>query len=837
MSVETIAKALQRIYEVKEERIVVWYDEEGAFKQEYDALALEGVEKLTVDHNRFWVKYRIYYEAPKGRFLVYIPYANPADRDNWLLEFSLCHYEFKADASSMTVQEFGLDLRLKPMIDRYAKFFRNSKLKRALHKRIQEHEDDQSLLHKIIATLTGAVDESLEEILYVLLGELSEGKESKYANLVKYQLDGAWWQWVGERLGYRHAEPTLMGLAIYLLENRFGMCVKEEGRSHNKEASLFVNHWMQHMKHNRHYRTLAKQIENELQIKSEKITTYTLEELLGCDTYEGIEQTILSQLTERLTGRAINREQIEAIITQRKSTYWYADFASYYDALYYAAAFFELEMQQEIDIQSIMQGIELYTEHLYRFDLLYRNYMHALSQCHNGGIFDAISEAVEKGYANRYLPTLCDAWYERLPALEKWKFGSGIDQKSFYTHHVRPQLDDGKKLCVIISDALRYESGKALDERLRREGSIRTEFGYMVASLPSYTQLGMASLLPHDEIGYAEGKDAVYVDGISSQGTQNRTRILQKHIGESIAIQAQEFLNMKKAELRAFFKPYKLVYIYENSIDATGDNRTTQDQVFEATEACFERLTRLTKKIHNDLQWRNLFITADHGYLYEKTEIDESNFCKVPRSENWLYSNKRMAIGYDLSPSPCVMKYDATQLNIAGSAEAIIARSTQRIRGKGGGSKFVHGGATPQEVIIPLIKVNRNTELKSRQVDFDVIRSSSLITSNVFPVTFLQKEPVGEKVSPLHVQVSLCSEEGELLSDVHEIIFDSGENDPQKLHKKVTFHFSKDMSALNQKKVLLKVVTKAQGTEEFNKVLTHKQESYTVNISFGAEEW
>ncbi len=347
----------------------------------------------------------------------------------------------------------------------------------------------------------------------------------------------------------------------------------------------------------------------------------------------------------------------------------------------------------------------------------------------------------------------------------------------------------------------------------------------------------MASLLPHEEIGYAEGKDAVYVDGISSQGTQNRTRILQKHLKESIAIQASEFLNMKKAQLREFFKPYKLVYIYENTIDATGDSRTTQDQVFEATEACFERLTRLIKKIHNDLQWRNLFITADHGYLYEKTEIDESNFCKVPRAENWLYSNKRMAIGYDLAESPCVLKYDAAQLNISGNAEAIIARSTQRIRGKGGGSKFVHGGATPQEVIIPLIKVNRKTELKSREVDFDVIRSSSLITSNVFSVTFLQKEPVGEKVLPLHVQVGLYSQEGELLSDLHEIVFDSREKDPQKLHKKITFFFSKDVTTLNQKKVLLRVVTKAQGTQEFNKVLTHKQESYTVNISFGAEEW
>ncbi|MCF6207664.1 MAG: hypothetical protein L3J47_12385, partial [Sulfurovum sp.] len=331
MSVETIAKALQRIYEVKEERIVVWYDEGGGFQEEYEALEMEGVEKLTVDRNSFWVKYRIYYEAPERNYLVYIPHAKPSNRDNWLLELSMSHYEFKADASSMTVQDLGIDLRLKPLVERYAKFFRNSKLKTALQKRINAYEDDQTLVQKIIATLVGASDESLEEILYVLLGELSEDKEGKYKNIIKYELEGAWWKWVGEVLGYRHDEPTMMGLAIYLLENRFGGCVKDETIAFNKEASLFVNHWMQHMKHNRHYRTLAKKIESELQIKAQKIDTHTLEELIECDTYEGIEQSILSQLAERLSGRAISREQIEAIVSRRKSTYWYDDFASYYD--------------------------------------------------------------------------------------------------------------------------------------------------------------------------------------------------------------------------------------------------------------------------------------------------------------------------------------------------------------------------------------------------------------------------------------------------------------------------------------------------------------------------
>ncbi len=835
MSVETIKNALRRIYDEKDEQIVIWYDEEGGFKERYEALELDGVEKIEADRNLFWLKYRVYYEAPQNKYLVYIAGAKPANKDNWLLDMTLSYYEFKADESSMTIQEMGLDARLKPLLDRYAKFFRNARNKEALATLVETHDDDDMLVKKMMSVATGVKNDTLEDILYVLFHEMCNEKETKFKNLQKYELLDAFWRRVKTQMGYANEEPSLMGLVIYLMENRFRTCIKDSEYESNKNASLFVNHWMQHVKYAETFKVLSKQIEKELQIK-QQLARYSIEELVECDTYEGIEQSIIKELASRLHSGAITPAQIAAMVDLRKSTFWYDAFSSYYEALQQAGEFYFLKENVALEVKSIEQGIEAYTSQWYRFDYAYRKYLWAVSRCTNSGLFDAISIEIEKFYANNYLLNLSDAWYERLSMLKQWKFDPQIDQKAFFAQHVLPQIVDNKKLCVIISDALRYESGKELNERLGTQGSIRTEFGHMVASLPSYTQLGMASLLPHKELSYKEGKFEVYADGISTQGTANRTKILQKYLPESIAIQASDFLSMKKTELRSYFKPYKLVYIYENSIDSRG-KPPTEDQVFEATEECFDRLTRLTKKIHNDLQWRNVIITADHGYLYEKTEVDESNFCKVPRDERWSDSNKRMAIGNDLEAAPCVLKYDAKELNIAGDTQFLIAKSMQRIRSKGGGSKFVHGGATLQEVIIPLIKVNRNTELKSRPVDFDVIRSSRMITANVFPLTFLQKEPVGDKVLPQHIQVSICSREGELLSDIHELIFDSKEKDPAKMQKKVTFRFSRDMTSLNNRTVILKVMAKAQGTNDFNKELSDKQDSYTVNISFGAEEW
>ena len=844
MSVETILNALKRIFVDKDEQIVIWYDESGVFKERYDALELESIEKLEFNNNAFGIKYRIYYEAPNKKYLIYVQGAKPANKDNWLLDIALSYYEFKADESSMTIQELGIDLRLKSLVDRYAKFFRNAKNKEAFSDLVENYDDEQQIIDKMMATCVGLKSDSLEELLYALFSDLANEKETKLNKLIKYELLDEFYKRVQKAYGYTNHEPSLMGMVIYLLDNRFKICIKEDEYKGNKNANIFVNHWAQHIKYGKVFKELSNKIEDELQISNE-LTHETLEILKECDTYKSIEPVIIAELIARVSNESIAMAGLKAIVDIRKNKYWYSEFENYYAALEFASEFLFLQENIAFEVKGFESGLQSYVNKWYLFDYYYRKYLYSKSLCTNSARFDAITQKIEKFYANNYLLTLSDEWYKKVQELDAWKFEGAVDQKSFYEHHVLPQVRDKAKLCVIISDALRYESGVELNERLNTISNIRTEFSHMIASLPSYTQLGMASLLPHGELGYQNGKFAVFADGASTQGTDNRTKILQKSMPESLAIQASDFLAMKKFELREYFKPYKLIYIYENSIDSRG-KPPTEDQVFEATEESFERITRLTKKIHNDLQWRNVFITADHGYLYEMTDVDESNFCKVLKDENISDSNKRMAIGNNLEANDCVLKYHADELNIQSDTDFLIAKLMQRIRlsksmnnnqSKPSGSKFVHGGATLQEIVIPLIKVNRNTVLKNKEVDFDVIRSSSVITANIFPVTFLQKEPVGDKVLANHIQVGLYSQNDELISDVHEIYFDVKENDLDKMHKRVTFNFNQDMTAFNGQSVYLKVMAKARATFDFNKELIDKKENYTVNISFGKEEW
>lgn len=100
---------------------------------------------------------------------------------------------------------------------------------------------------------------------------------------------------------------------------------------------------------------------------------------------------------------------------------------------------------------------------------------------------------------------------------------------------------------------------------------------------------------------------------------------MQKFTKESIAIVAEDFLKMKaKTEGREFIKPYNIIYIYSNHIDKTGDDKTSECDVFKATKDEFDYLMKIIKQIAG-MNGINMLITSDHGYLYQQNRLDETD--------------------------------------------------------------------------------------------------------------------------------------------------------------------------------------------------------------------
>src|SRR5690625_1051867 len=82
---------------------------------------------------------------------------------------------------------------------------------------------------------------------------------------------------------------------------------------------------------------------------------------------------------------------------------------------------------------------------------------------------------------------------------------------------------------------------------------------------------------------------------------------------------------MNKATRRAKFRGKKLIYIYHDTIDAFGDKRDTEINTFDAAEDAIDQLSDLVRIIRNDLSGTHIYLTSDHGFLYQRDPLKVSD--------------------------------------------------------------------------------------------------------------------------------------------------------------------------------------------------------------------
>ena len=96
---------------------------------------------------------------------------------------------------------------------------------------------------------------------------------------------------------------------------------------------------------------------------------------------------------------------------------------------------------------------------------------------------------------------------------------------------------------VIISDALRYEVAYSLYEKLQADAKCEAKINTLQGVLPSYTPLGMASLLPHNKLEFNSSYE-VLIDDRPCATTLER-RILQSYKEHSKCVKFDDIRNMK----------------------------------------------------------------------------------------------------------------------------------------------------------------------------------------------------------------------------------------------------------------------------------------------------
>ena len=776
-----MSKVEQRLNTLfQEHRIIIWYDEGGSLKDEFDSINL-GINKLELNNNEFGIKVKILYEDKASKYLIYSANAEPLMEDNWLLDIEQSFHKFSADPISMIVSELDLDITKKAFISEHKAFF-NAKARLDKYKSIITDKDsDEELTNKMISVILNC-DETLEEILFKLIAN-----ENLLEELEKYNLTKKLLKELSLKFKYKSETFSIDDLTYKFLQNHFYSSIEPSKCELNKEATLFVKHWMDSNRHKELFKTVSLKVQNDLNIQS-IISNYDLSDMIDCDTYEVCEQFVIAKLRDLIVNSKINEKEFENYFNKREHKFWYEKYQNIYNTFNYAIKLYFGINNFKPEIASFEDGINKYSSYWYEIDYNYRKFVYFHNKSSHKEILKSLS-ILEDAYLNSYLRVLNDKWQN---FVKEYSVSLPNHQRSFYKSKISSINSKNQKVFVIISDALRFECAKELSKLISYENTENRSFlvkeNYMISSLPSYTQLGMASLLPNKEIEIKSTDDTVYVDGKSSKGKDARTKILQSEDVNSIALNDEEFLSLNRESGRELVKSNNIIYIYHNQIDAMGDDAITEEKVFDAVESSFNTITKIVKQIAN-LNGTNIFVTADHGFIYTNTPTQDSEFCKLDTTfMETSKVNRRFVIGKNLEENSCTEKFTSDELGINGDNDFLITKSINKIRKQGGGNRFVHGGATLQELVIPLLEIKYQRKNVISEVEATIMPISTITTNNV-NVSVYQEEPISDKVKPITIVCGFYGEDDVELSDKHKITLNSSDEENRNRENKLRFTF------------------------------------------------
>ncbi|EAB3367674.1 BREX-1 system phosphatase PglZ type A [Salmonella enterica] len=807
-----------------EHRIVFWHDPDKRFLEELDNLELENVTLLDMtDQSQLAVKKRIEIDEPEQQFLLWFPHDAPPKEFDWLLDIRLYSTEFHADFAAITLNTLGIpQLGLREHIQLRKAFFSTKRLS-ALKGLVTEQENEASLDKKMVAVIAGVKTAKTEEILFSLITQyVNQQKdddsdlENTLAMLKRHDLEGVLWDILNQEMGYQAEHPTLENLILKLFCTDLSAQADPQKRewleknvlatpSGRASALAFMVTWRADRRYKEAYDYCAQQMQDALRPEDQYrlSSPYDLHE---CETTLSIEQTIIHALVTQLLEESttLDREAFKKLLSERQSKYWCQtrqEYCAIYDALRQAERLLNLR-NRHIDgfhYQDSATFWKAYCEELFRFDQAYRLFNEYALLVHSKGamILKSLDDYIEALYSNWYLAELSRSWNKVLETenrMQEWRIAGVPRQQNFYNEVVKPQFNNPqiKRVFVIISDALRYEVAEELGNQINTEKRFTAELRSQLGVLPSYTQLGMAALLPHDEICYQPGSgDIVYADGLSTSGTPNRDTILKKYKG--MAVKSDDLLKWKNQQGRDLIRDYEVVYIWHNTIDAMGDSASTEEKTFEACRNAVVELKDLVTRVINRLHGTRIIVTADHGFLFQQQPLSGQDKTTLQiKPDNTIKNHKRFIIGHQLPADDfCWKGKVADTAGVSDNSEFLIPKGIQRFHFSGG-ARFVHGGAMLQEVCVPVLQVKAlqktAAEKQPQRRPVDIVKHHPLIklVNNIDKVSLLQTHPVGELYEPRTLNIFIVDNANNVVSGKERICFDSDNNTMEKRVRDVT---------------------------------------------------
>lgn len=835
MKRDQLRQGLVQAFITESQRLVFWYDPEQSFADELGALDLEGVQILNMaNESAFGVKLKLELEDTAGKYLLYFPSAEPDMEKDWLLDIKLYSRCFYADRFSIIFNELGLNQQsLRELLSKRDKFLASKVRIAALQRYVQPDCDEMGLDIAMIASVVKAESCDLAHVIMALADEAVsqnvglEDNPSSLEELEKYDLIPTLVTALQSEIGYHASVEELNGEASFKLGRFFirllatGFCesvgdvpawaqeLVMSSASSRATARSLLSRWRDSSRYYKAFDQVSDWVAAAVRI-DEKLSDFDTTQLSEVVTFEVIEHNIIVDLSQAIPlAPAGELERFRTIISARLDGYWASKhkddatrrkYRTVYTALQAAIDLFGLRIEYDggFHFESCEALYKAYEKDIYRFDMAYRHYCEASQRSHVE-IIKKLDDEVEQCYSNWYIDNLAKNWGDRIESeqrLNHWRFSEVPNQHNFYQNLVKPLFAKASKrrVVVIISDAFRYEAAVELRDRINDKRYSVATLSSQLGVVPSYTTLGMASLLPHETLEYREGtSDDVFVDGLSSKGTIARNKILAAHGG--LAVTAETVKGWSRDEGRAALKDQDLVYVYHNVVDARGDTASTESETFMAVEYAIEELTELSRKVLMHFNTSMVLVTADHGFLFQQSKLAAADRTSVAeKPTNTLKYKKRYVIGHGLPDNKDAWKGSTkATAGTVSETDFWVPKGANRFHFVGG-SRFVHGGVMPQEIVVPVVTIKqlrgKDAEKRTkRKVGVISTKSTLKMVNNIQRFDLMQTEAVSDLVTPVTLSVAIFEGSSKISSE-ETVTFDSATDSASEWVKQVRLSLS-----------------------------------------------
>lgn len=819
LSLKQIIDKLNTEFMGETRKLVFWYDDKAEFAEDMETMELQNakVYKLERD-NQFYTKYFLERVDTETNYLIYAPFPKPEVQENHLEDTMLYSKRFFADRASLLSVDLGIEEKYKPIIEKHIKFFANKDRTQRFYDLEIENFNEENILIGLLSAICRTRTCSFEEVLRIVITE-SDIENNKYLEeMEKYELLGAFWKLCEQQFGYVDTNPSLERLIVTLFvtytEHYIQADIPKDWRSFvsMKQGNIiaFLDNLMNSVLYREDYDRLSTFVSRGLKV-ADHMEKYDAGDIVHCDSFAYFDEMILKWMVERLISEDFGAKLDEMTILQLCDIRSKMHFAPRYrnEYLMIHNAFAVIYATNYAGGNQLKDIVKRYLDGDCMIDWGYRKFYYYFDKIEDTGAYEKLQMLVENIYTNEYLNNLLPRWNQAFMGED------GLTvlplQRNFYNGFVNQMKE---RTVVLVSDAMRYEVGREMFLRMKDDPRCTVKLSAMMSTLPSYTRLGMAALLPHKSLVMKDDYE-VYADGVLCNDLAGRQAVLQSHCKDSVCVQFDDIKNLRKSELRDIFTGKQIIYVYHNQIDARGDKLNTEDEVFVACEEAINEVIDLIHKISINANTYRFIITSDHGFIYKRDKIVESDkIGGVSWKNAWV--NRRYIVSKEAISEDGVQNLDLGYiLGYEDDKVVTIPVSSNVFKVSGGGQNYVHGGSSPQEMILPVLDVKMERgHMETKPAKISLVSMVQKITNLITSMDFIQSEPVSDMVKETTYRLVFLSEEDERISNENIYVADSREPDSVKRIFRMRFNF-KNQKYDKNKQYYLVVTEDSTGMEQF----------------------